>query len=107
MGLFLEITSKKHHIFKPKRDSIKTILSLATLLSISLYANENWIEIEPQKRTKTPQRSAVKEINISELAPLNSVLKRATIIKSLLETTAIEKKPNINDSKKWFPLNAE
>ena len=84
-------------------------LALALIIFISLSANENWIKIEPINKTKTPKPKSKLDVNLSEIAPINKMMKNATAIKQIIDatntTTKKEKQPS-ND-KNWFVLNNE
>ncbi len=85
---------------------MKTILILIAFISLSLSANENWIKIEPINKTKTPKTKSKPDVNLSQIAPINKMMKNATAIKQIIDTTSKKEKQPTND-KNWFVLNNE
>ncbi len=88
---------------------MKTILTLITFISLSLSANEKWIKIEPINQTKTPKPKSKLDVNLSEIAPINKMMKNATAIKQIIDatnTTGKKEKQPVNN-KNWFVLNNE
>jgi len=83
---------------------MKLILTLITFISLS--ANENWIKIEPINQTKTPKPKNKVDVNLSEIAPINKMIKNATAIKQIIDATSKKEEKPTND-KNWFILNNE
>jgi len=88
---------------------MKIIISLLSLIfvTITLYANENWIKIEPMNGTKKVEKKAKIDVDVSKVKPINKMLKNITIIKQLLDATSKKEKPTTNNEKNWFVLNKE
>ncbi len=74
-----------------------------TLITVSLYANENWIKIETAD--KTSKQDIKTDVNISQIEPLNNLVKSATVIKQLIDYTKKEKESL--KEKNWFMIKAE
>ena len=85
---------------------MKLILTLITFISISLSANENWIKIEPLNKTKTPKPKNKIDVNLSQIEPINKMIRNATAIKQIVDATSKKEKRPTND-KNWFVLNNE
>jgi len=88
---------------------IMKITSLSVLLifiSIKISANENWIKIQAINKTQTPKENIKLDINLSQIKPINKMMKNATVIKQLLDATSKKDKPTSND-KNWFVINTE
>ncbi len=79
---------------------------LALLIFISLSANENWIKIEPMNQTQTPKPKNKLDANLSKIAPINKMMKNATVIKQIIDATSKKEKQTTND-KNWFVLKEE
>jgi len=78
-------------------------------MSVSLSANENWIKIEPINQTEAPKPKSKLDVNLSEITPINKMMKNATAIKQIIDatnTTSKKEKQPSND-KNWFVLNNE
>ena len=76
------------------------IISLTLMLiflTINLYADKNWIQIEPKSKV---------DVNLSQIEPINKMIKKATVFKQLID--AMSKKENVDtNDKNWFILNSE
>ena len=79
-------------------------IPLLLCISISLSANENWIEIKPVEVTQTPKSSPKEDANLSQMQPINKMIKKATIIKQLVDRINTKEKVQVDD-KKWFVIN--
>jgi len=77
-----------------------TLFALA-LITITLYADKNWIQIEPINKTQTSNSKL--NINLSQIEPINKMIKNVTVIKQLFDNTKKET-PSIN-SKNWIVLD--
>ena len=71
-----------------------------------LSANENWIKIEPINNTKAPKSNTKLDVNLSQIEPVNKMMKNATAIKQLIDATSKKEKQTTND-KNWFVFNSE
>ncbi len=83
-----------------------TSLTLLIFLTINLYADKNWIEIKPVNKTKIVKSKTKLDINLSQIQPLNKMMKNVTVVKQLLDTTSKKEKTTTNE-KNWFTLNNE
>ena len=79
---------------------------LALLIFISLSANENWIKIKSMNQTQTPKPKNKLDANLSKIAPINKMMKNATVIKQIIDATSKKEKQTTND-KNWFVLKEE
>jgi len=73
---------------------------------VILYANENWIKIEPINNTQAKKSNVKQDVNISKTKPINKIIKNATLIKQLIDATSKKEEQTTND-KNWFILNNE
>lgn len=78
-------------------------LLLLFLILKSLFANENWIAITPSNKNQTPKASKESDINLSQIEPINKIIKNATVVKQLLDATKKEEEPKAHE-KNWFIL---
>ena len=88
---------------------MKILLTLITFISLSLSANENWIKIEPINQTKAQKPKSKLDVNLSQIEPVNKMVKNVTAIKQIIDatdTTSKKEKQPAND-KNWFILNNE
>ena len=74
-------------------------LIILLFLTINLYADKNWIKIEPVNKTKTSKENTKQE-------PINKMIKNVGVIKQLLDSTGKKDKVS-KDEKNWFALNNE
>ena len=88
---------------------MKIILTLLSLIfvTITLYADKNWIKIEPINKTQTSKSNTNVEVDLSQIEPINKMMKNATVIKQLIDATSKKEKPTTNNNKNWFVLNDE
>ncbi len=86
-------------------------LTLLIPLTITLLADKNWIQIESLNKTQTTAQETKRDINLSQIVPINNMMKKASIIKQLLDathTTNTKKKiPNEHKNKNWIALNKD
>ncbi|MDY0233838.1 MAG: hypothetical protein RBS11_07335 [Sulfurimonas sp.] len=85
---------------------MKLMLLFLLLQIITLYANENWISIEPLDKTPTSKTPNKLDLNLSQIEPINKMIKNATVLKQLIDLTTKKELPATND-KEWFILNSE
>ena len=78
-------------------------------MSVSLSANEKWIKIEPINQTKTSKPKNKVDVNLSQIAPINKMMKNATAIKQIIDATntTSKKEKQPTSDKNWFVLNNE
>ena len=67
-------------------------------------ANEKWIPIKPIEKHQFPKQNNKLDINLSQVAPINKMLKNATVIKQLIDATS-KKEKAVSNGKNWFVLN--
>ena len=72
-------------------------------LTTNLYADKNWIQIEPINKTQTAKSKTKLDVNLSQVEPINKMMKNATVIKQLIDATSKKEKVATNE-KKWFVL---
>jgi len=85
------------------------IISLTLVLiflTINLYADKNWIQIEPINKTQTAKSKTKLDVNLSQIEPINKMMKNITVFKQLVDATSKKEKVATND-KNWFILNNE
>ena len=76
------------------------IISLTLVLiflTINLYADKNWIQIEPINKTQTAASKTKLDVNLSQ---------NISVIKQLIDATSKKDEPASND-KNWFVLNTK
>jgi len=83
---------------------LKVLLLLA--FSVFLSANEKWIAITPNEQTPKVKPKTQLDLNLSQVKPINQIIKQATIIKQIMDTTSKKEKQTSND-KNWFVLKNE
>ena len=76
------------------------------LLTINLYADKNWIQIEPINKTQTAKSKTKPDVDLSQIEPINKMMKNATVIKQLIDATN-KKEELVNNEKNWFVLKSE
>ena len=80
-----------------------------TSILVILHANENWIKIKPISTIQTPKKETTLDINLTQIKPVNKMLKQATVIKQIIDATNTinkkEKEPT--HDKNWFILKNE
>ena len=91
--------------FTPQiQNNFLTKITLTLLFGlISSSANENWIQIKPIEETKTQKASTKQDVNLSQIEPINKIMKNATAIQRLIDARKKKDKP-ITDDKNWFVL---
>lgn len=79
------------------------LLTVLCLFTLNLYAEKNWIEIEPlDKAQKTKETSKVS----LKSEPVNQMVQNIRVITKLLDSTS--KKEDVkNNEKNWFVLNSK
>jgi hypothetical protein len=76
---------------------------------MQLSADRNWIpikSIQTHQTHQTQQKHTKEDVNLSQIAPINKMMKNATLIKQLLEAASKREKVLTND-KNWFILKEE
>jgi hypothetical protein len=85
---------------------ITSLILVLIFLTINLYADKNWIQIEPINKTQTAKPKTKPNVNLSQIEPINKMMKNATVIKQLIDATSKKDEP-VSNEKNWFALNAE
>ncbi len=84
---------------------ISSILALSFLI-INLYADKNWIQIEPINKAQIVKQRIKPDVDLSQIEPINKMMKNVTVIKQLVDIASKKEKVAVND-KNWFVLNSE
>ena len=78
---------------------------------MNLYANENWITIEPINETQTPKSQKPKaklDVNLSQIEPISKMMKNISLIQQVIKATSQKEiKRETPSDKNWFLINAE
>ena len=85
------------------------IISLTLVLiflTINLYADKNWIQIESTNKVQTKKSKSKLGVNLSQIEPINKIMKNVTVIKQLIDATS-KKDELVSNEKNWFVLNSE
>ena len=79
-----------------------------SFLLTSLYADDNWIKIEPINSTQTPKTKQKRQIDIdlSKIKPINKMMKNVALIKQIIDATNKKKRQTKSD-KNWFVLDSK
>ena len=85
---------------------MKMISLVLLFITIKISANENWIKIEPINKTQTSKSAPKIDINLSQIEPINKMMKNATVVKQLIDATTKKEIPTTNE-KNWFVLNSK
>ena len=79
---------------------------MTSILAV-LHANDNWIKIEPISTMQTPKKETPVDINLTQIKPVNKMLKQATVIKQIIDATSKTKKKKPTNDKNWFIINED
>ncbi len=82
------------------------LLVLLIFITTKISANENWIKIKPINKTKTSQSDTKTDVDLSQIEPINKMMKNATVIKQLIDATNKKEEP-VSNEKNWFVLHSE
>jgi len=74
---------------------------LFIFITINLDADKNWIKIEPLNKTQPSKSNTKSDHNLSQMQPINKMIKNAILIKELIDNK--KEKPTTNN-KNWFVL---
>ena len=82
---------------------MKIILLINSLLFtiVTMHANDNWIAIKSIDETK--KQNIKLDVNLSQVEPINKIIKNVTVIKQLLDSSKKEKASS-NSEKYWYAL---
>ncbi|WP_455757528.1 hypothetical protein [Sulfurimonas sp.] len=84
---------------------MKTIsLSLLIFFTTNLCASNNWIKIEPTNKTQIIKSKTKLDVNLSQIKPIDKMMKRVSVIKQLVDLTSKKEKVSTNE-KNWFILD--
>lgn len=83
---------------------IKLPLLAFVFLAITLYADKNWIAIEPLNMNEPPKQTPQKDLNATQKETINVMLNKVSIMRGLLDGTS--KDEDEEDEKNWYPLDA-
>jgi len=85
------------------------IFILMSFVLTTLYANENWIKIEPMNisQTPTPKQATPLDINLSKIESVNKIMKNVALIKQIIDASNKKEKQIKSDKsdKNWFVLD--
>jgi len=85
---------------------IISLTLLISFLTINLYADTKWIPIETINKTQTSKSNTKIGVDLSQIEPINKIMKNAKIIKQLIDATNKKNEPT-NNMKNWFVLKSE
>jgi len=75
------------------------------LASVMLHADKKWIPINTINETKVSSSNLQSDMHLSQMEPINKVIKNLTVAKQLLDN-ANKVKPTVHE-KKWFLLTED
>ncbi len=83
---------------------MKIRLSLLSLLfGISnLYADKNWIPLEPINTPQTAKQTPKKDANLTQNGSISAIINNVAVIKQLMDGTKQDE--DNNNNKNWYPL---
>lgn len=88
---------------KKLKEFISFSLSIL-LITPNLYADKNWIDIQPINQPKSKETKKNIDINLTQIKPINTMMQRATIIKDIIKI--VDKKKELpKDEKNWFLIS--
>jgi len=82
---------------------MKLLLIFLLFEIITQCASKNWIPITPLDKNKTPKASTKLDINLSQIEPINKMIKNITAIQQLIDV-GTKKKASTTNEKNWFIL---
>ena len=85
---------------------MKLTLLFLLFQTTTVYAEKNWIPLTPLNETKTPKSTPSFDLNLSQIEPINKIIKNATVVKQLFDAVNKKEVPTTND-KNWFALKIE
>lgn len=71
---------------------------------VNLYADKNWIPIEPLENFKSQQEKAKLDMNSSQRDSMNKMIQNIMIVEQLIERTQKQEKLISEPEKKWYKL---
>jgi hypothetical protein len=85
---------------------ITSLILLTIFVTTTLSADNNWIQIEPINKAKTEKPKTKLDVDLSQIEPINKMMKKVTVLKQLVDATSKKEKVATND-KNWFIINNE
>lgn len=79
---------------------------LLLFLVTTIYADKNWIPITTVEQTTAPKPTTRLDVNLSQIKPINKMIKNVAVVKQLIDVTTRKEKP-LTNSKNWFVLHSE
>lgn len=92
---------------------MKTFSLLFLFVTLNLYAQKNWIIIEPITQTQNqphkPKPTPKIDVNLSQIAPLNSMMRNVTLLQEIIKrgSQISKKRVATTDNKNWFTLESQ
>lgn len=91
---------------------MKILFLLLLFLTLNLFAQKNWIPIQTikqiQNKPDTPKPTPKIDVNLSQIAPLNTMMRNATLLQQLVHATTFKQKDRVTtNNKNWFILKQE
>jgi hypothetical protein len=83
--------------------NIALLTASLVFVTINLCADKNWIPIEPITQASTFKEKSQKDRNLSQIEPINKMIKNITVVKQLVDGTQTKEK-NIKSDKNWYLL---
>ena len=74
------------------------------IFPVLIIANENWIKIESINKKQAQKSHKQLNVNLSQIEPINKIMKRASIVKQLIDTKG-KKETQTSSGKNWFEIN--
>ena len=81
------------------------LLALLIFITTILPADKNWIQIEPINKTHIEKSKTKLNVNLSQIVPINNMMRKASVIKQLIDATTSKKKKVSTNTKNWIALN--
>ncbi|WP_294965305.1 hypothetical protein [Sulfurimonas sp.] len=82
---------------------MKSLILLLIFTALILNADKNWIEIKTTDKTQKVQTKP--KLDLSQIQPINKMMKNLKIVKELIDNTKKEKV--VTNDKNWFVLNSK
>ena len=79
------------------------IILLVFSLTITLYADKNWIPIEPLDKTSISKEKTNLDTNTSNASTINTLLKNSAAIKQIIKSLDQDEEVNTSN-KNWYEL---
>ncbi|MCW8895206.1 MAG: hypothetical protein OQK48_07050 [Sulfurimonas sp.] len=79
---------------------MKILPIIFLFLTLNLYADSKWISLEPTKSKQAGKSNT----QLQELQPMKKMLKKATVIKHLLDKKSLNDETDKQSKKNWFVI---